>query len=162
MTFIDIVLGGLLGYGLFKGIRNGFFVELATLVSYMIGIYLAVKFSYILSDFLGNDSKVIPVIGFILTFLLVVIGVSILAKILTKVVNFAFLGLFNTILGAVIGVLRMTLFLGVCLSIIAKITPDSFIAKTKKESYCYSPIVGCSSFIVPILEEKLKEVKKSN
>ncbi len=160
MAFIDIVLGGLLCFGLFKGIRNGFFVELASLISYMIGIYLAVKFSYILTDYLGNDSKIIPVIGFILTFILVVIGVSILAKILTKVVNFAFLGLFNTILGAVVGILRMTLFLGVCLTIIGKITPDSYIAKTKRESYCYGPIVACSSFIVPILEEKLKEVKK--
>ncbi len=160
MTFIDIILGGLLCYGLFKGIRNGFIVELASLISYMIGIYLAVKFSYILTDYLGNDSKVIPVIGFILTFILVVIGVRLMAKIVTKVANFAFLGLFNSILGAVLGVLRMTLFLGVSLTVLGKITPDSFIAKTKKESYCYAPIVACSSFIVPILEEKLKEVKK--
>jgi membrane protein required for colicin V production len=160
MTFIDIVLGGLLCFGLFKGIRNGFIVELASLISYMIGIYLAVKFSYILTDFLGNDSKVIPVIGFILTFILVVIGVRLLAKIVTKVANFAFLGLFNSLLGAVLGVLRMTLFLGVALTVLGKITPDSFIAKTKKESYCYTPILACSSFIVPILEQKLIEVKK--
>ncbi|MBA4320302.1 MAG: colicin V production protein, partial [Flavobacterium sp.] len=33
MSFLDIVLGSLLVYGLYQGIKNGFFVELTSLIS---------------------------------------------------------------------------------------------------------------------------------
>lgn len=36
MGFIDIVLGALLAYGLYKGLKNGLFVELASLISFFI------------------------------------------------------------------------------------------------------------------------------
>ena len=151
MAFIDIVLGGLLFLGLIKGIRNGFIIELASLLSYIIGIYIAVRFSYILTNLLGNDSKIIPIIGFVLTFILVIVGVRILAKVLTKVAQLAFMGLFNRILGAIVGVIRMSLFLGVCLSVFGKIAPNHFMDNTEKESLFYKPIVACSSFVVPAL-----------
>jgi len=44
MGFVDIILGGLLGYALYKGVKNGLFVEVASLVSLLAGIYFATKF----------------------------------------------------------------------------------------------------------------------
>ncbi|RTY96475.1 CvpA family protein, partial [Flavobacterium bomense] len=46
MSFLDIVLGVILVIGLFKGIKNGLFVELASLISFILGICVAFKFSY--------------------------------------------------------------------------------------------------------------------
>ena len=45
MTGIDLILGGILLYGLIKGLWKGLFIELASLVSLLLGIYLAIKFS---------------------------------------------------------------------------------------------------------------------
>ncbi|MGL5113538.1 MAG: CvpA family protein, partial [Flavobacterium sp.] len=54
MTFFDLLIGGLLAYALFKGIQNGLFAELASLVSLLIGIYIAVKFSAIMSSIISG------------------------------------------------------------------------------------------------------------
>ena len=45
MSFFDIIIGGLLCYSLYKGIRNGLFVEMASFFSLILGIYIAIKFS---------------------------------------------------------------------------------------------------------------------
>ena len=44
MNFIDIILAGILLYGLIKGLWKGLFVELASLVSLLLGVYLSIKF----------------------------------------------------------------------------------------------------------------------
>ena len=54
MDFIDIVLAGLLGFSAYKGFKNGLFVELASLISFFIGVYIAVKFSYVVGAFIGE------------------------------------------------------------------------------------------------------------
>ena len=50
MSFLDIVFAVFLVYGLIRGLKNGLFVELASLVSFFIGIYIAVKFSVRVRD----------------------------------------------------------------------------------------------------------------
>ena len=47
MGFIDIVLGALLVFGLIRGLRNGLIVEFASLISFFVGVYLAVKFKHL-------------------------------------------------------------------------------------------------------------------
>ena len=54
MSFLDIILGGLLAYSFYKGIRNGLFVELASLISLLVGIYFAVKFSSFMKGILAG------------------------------------------------------------------------------------------------------------
>ena len=55
MNFIDIVLGVLLLYGLYKGVKNGLFVELASLAALIAGIYGAIHFSYLTADYLAQN-----------------------------------------------------------------------------------------------------------
>ena len=42
MNFLDIVIGLLLVWGLFKGLKNGLFVEIASLAALIAGIYGAI------------------------------------------------------------------------------------------------------------------------
>ena len=55
MNFLDIVLGILLALGLYKGVKNGLFVELASLIAIVAGVYGAIHFSYIASDFISQN-----------------------------------------------------------------------------------------------------------
>ena len=68
MSFLDIVLGVLLALSIFQGIRNGLFVELASLISLILGIYIAIKFSSfakeILSGFVHWNPKTIQIVAF--------------------------------------------------------------------------------------------------
>ena len=115
MTFLDIALGVLLFYGFVKGIWNGFFLELASFVSLIIGVFLAIKFSYVMQSILSGhvdwNPKTVQIVAFTLTFILVVVGISVLAKAFTQIANFAGLGIFNKLFGGVFGLLKMILIL---------------------------------------------------
>ena len=95
-------------YGIFKGIKNGLIVELASLVSFFVGIYIAVKFSSVVGSFIG-DSKSSKVVAFVVTFILVLVGIHLLAKVFSKIASALFLGLINTIGGGIFGALKTAL-----------------------------------------------------
>lgn len=159
MTGLDIILCCILGYGVFNGVRKGLFVELASLVSLLLGIYIAIKFSGAVGSFfdghLPDDPKTAAIVAFIITFVGVVIGITLLAKFMTKIADFSGLGLVNRIIGAIFGLLRTVLILSVLLTFFVKINHNNFIAekKTLDESIFFYPILKVSNVIFPVLEE---------
>jgi membrane protein required for colicin V production len=116
MPILDIVIGILLFWGLYKGFSNGLFVELASLVALIAGIFGAIHFSYIAEDYLHQnmewDSQYIKILAFIITFAAIVIGVSMAGKLLTRIADFAMLGGLNKLLGAVFGALKNAVIIG--------------------------------------------------
>ena len=99
MNFLDITIGILLVFSLYNGIKNGVFVEIASIISFILGVFLAIKFSYLVKSFLEGfvswNPQTIQITAFILTLIFVVIGVHLLAKTFTKIADFAFLGWVN-------------------------------------------------------------------
>ena len=166
MSFLDIVLGVLLVYGLFQGIKNGLFVELASLISLILGIYIAIKFSYLAKVMLGGfvhwNPKTIQIVAFIITFLLVVIGISIMAKVLTSVADFAQLGVINKLGGGFFRLLKTILIASIFLNLFEKINFNNFFAQkeTLDKSIFYRPIQKTAGFIYPSIEKWYDDLKK--
>jgi membrane protein required for colicin V production len=166
MTGLDILLLCFLGFGVFNGLRKGLFVELASLVSLLLGIYIAIKFSGAVGHFfdghLPEDPKTAAITAFIITFIAVVVGITLLAKVLTKIADFSGLGLLNRVLGGFFGLLRMVLMLSVLLTFFVKINFDNTFAskETLDKSMFFNPIVKVSNIIFPTLEEWFLEAKK--
>jgi membrane protein required for colicin V production len=166
MGFLDIVLGVLLAFALYKGIRNGLFVELASLVSLLAGIYFAIKFSSfikeILAGFVKWNPNTIQIIAFILTFILVVIGISLLGKFLTGIADFAFLGWLNKLGGGFFRVLKTVLIIGIVFKVFEKINYHNFLAKkeTLDKSLFYNPIQKTAGFMYPSIENWYDDLKK--
>lgn len=166
MSFLDIVLGVILVVGLFKGIKNGLFVELASLISLILGIYVAIKFSFLarvmLSGFVHWNPKTIQIVAFIITFLLVVIGISIMAKVLTSVADFAQLGVINKLGGGFFRLLKTILIVSIFLNLFEKINFNNTFAKkeTLDKSIFYRPIQQTAGFIYPSIEKWYEDLKK--
>jgi membrane protein required for colicin V production len=160
MSFIDIVLGGLLIFGLIRGIKNGLFVELASLISFFVGIYLAVKFSYVVGGFIG-DSKTAKIAAFVLTLILVVVGIHFLAKIFSKIANFVFLGWLNILGGAVFSVFKTAILLGIILSLFQKINIDNLLIskETQDKSMFFNPVITTSEIMLPVLNDWFADLK---
>ncbi len=165
MNFFDIILGSLLAFGLYKGFRNGLLVELASFVSLLLGIYLAVQFSSFtaksLAGFVHWNPKTIQIIAFLLTFVAVVIGISFLAKILTKIVHFAYLGWINKLGGGFFRLLKTILILSVFQNLFEKINFNQTFAKkeTLDQSLFYTPIQKTAGFIYPSIQKGYDEFK---
>ena len=164
--WMDFILGAFLIFGLISGLRNGLFVELASIVSFFIGLFIAFKFSYfiraILEDHVSWDPNTIQICAFIITLILVVIAVHLLAKIFTKIADFAFLGWLNRLAGGFVALLKSIILLGILLVLIEKINVDNtIISKEKQEaSLFYQPIVKTTNWLLPFLSDWLKEVKE--
>lgn len=159
MHFIDIVFAAFLGYALYKGIKNGLFVELASLIALIAGIFIALKFSVFAKSIIENtvswDPKYIEIIAFALTFIAVVAGIHLSAKVLTKIANFAFLGWINKLAGAVFSMLKTILALSIVILLFEKINVNNMIAsqETLDNSMFYNPIKKVSEFVYPKIEE---------
>lgn len=166
MSLLDIILGGLFCYSLYKGLRNGLFVELSSLVSLILGIYFAIKFSSFAKEILTRcvhwNPKTIQIVAFILTFVLILICISLLAKFLTRMANFAYLGWINKLGGGFFRIIKTVLIISVCLNLFEKINLDNTFAKkeTLDKSMFYRPIQKTARFIYPSIEKWYDDLKK--
>lgn len=169
VSFIDIVLGLLLIYGLFKGIKNGLLVEIASIIALIGGLYGAIHFSYITGDYLAAkmdwNERYISLISFIITFFAIVILVISAGKLLTKIAEFAMLGLLNKIAGGIFGTLKVAIILGALLIFFDSINKNiGFLNEDiKSESLLYAPIkeIGALVFYKVIKKDEGQEVDES-
>lgn len=163
MNFLDIVLGILLAWGLYKGFTNGLFVELASLAALIAGIYGAIHFSYIAGDYFSQqldwNERYAKVASFLVTFIAIVFLVHFAGKLLTKVADFAMLGLLNKIAGGVFGALKVAIILGALLVFFEKATASfNFInEETRKESVFYQPVRDIGAFVFGVVFKQENE-----
>ncbi len=163
MSFLDIILGLLLIYGLYKGFKNGLFVEIASIVALIAGIFGAMHFSYIASDYLTEhvhwSDRITTLTSFVITFIVIVTAVHFAAKLLTKIANFAMLGLLNKIAGALFGALKVAIILGALLIFFERVNNSVGLVKseTMQNSILYDPVKEIGAFIFNAV---LKEIDK--
>ena len=119
MNYIDIVLGILLILSAIGGFKKGLIVELASLAALVLGIWGAIEFSYITSEFLVDNFDWkwdhLSTVSFIITFIVIVILVHIVAKTVTKMVETVMLGFVNKLAGLVFGFLKGAIILSIVL-----------------------------------------------
>ncbi|WP_422861765.1 CvpA family protein [Flagellimonas sp. W118] len=163
MEFLDIVIGVLLVWGLYKGLKNGLFVEIASLVALIAGIYGAIHFSYITGDYIADQmdwsASYINITAFLITFFAIVLLVHFAGKFLTKIADFAMLGLLNKIAGGIFGALKVAIIVGALLVFFERLTSSfSFInEETKKESIFYEPVKEIGAFVFDFVLKEKKE-----
>jgi membrane protein required for colicin V production len=166
MSVLDIILCVLLCIGVFKGIRNGFLVEFASLLSLFLGIYIAVGFSdyakNIVSKSVHWNPKTIQIFSFIATFIIVVVGISLFAKAMTKIINVAQLGIFNKLGGGFLRLLKTILIVSVFLNLFEKVNFDNMLAKkeTLDKSLFFRPIQQTAGLFYPSIQKWFEDYKK--
>lgn len=157
MSIIDIVLAALLLFGFIRGLFKGLFVEIASLVALVLGVYGAIHFSYFAADLLESkvdwNEKTINIVAFAITFVIIVLAISLAGKALTKLADFAALGLLNKLLGGVFGALKIGLILSVLLIVFNKLNNTlPFMEKEDlEESVLYKPVKSLAPMIFPNL-----------
>jgi membrane protein required for colicin V production len=153
VNIFDIIVTLALGFGFFKGFKKGFVVEIASLGALFLGILGAVKFSSFVAQqikgFFDWNPMAIKIISYLLVFILIVYGVSVLAKGLTRILSQASLGLFNKFLGSVFGVLKWAVLTSFALFFIIKINQWITIIDQEmiNQSILYGPITELGEYL---------------
>ncbi len=155
MNYFDIIIVIPLVWGIYKGYKKGFIIEMASFIALGLGIWGGIKFASLSANYLSKifdiSDKMMPLISFVVTFILIVIAVFSLAKILEKIIKLVALGFVNRIIGAAFGVLKFGLIISVILNIITSINSKiPFIApKMLNSSLLYQPVSKIALIIIP-------------
>jgi len=159
MNVFDIVLAALILFGIIRGLMKGLFVEVASLVALIAGIYGAIHFSNFTAEFLMDyvdwDEKVVNISAFAITFVIIVLAISLAGKALTKLADFAALGLLNKLLGGAFGGFKFALILSVVLLLFNKLNKTiPFVSdKELEDSVLYEPVKSIAPMILPSILE---------
>lgn len=165
MSVLDIVLASLLLFGLVRGFMKGLFVEVASLVALVAGVYGAIHFSNYAATFIDENSqwneKTVNITAFAITFVIIVLVIALAGKALTKLADFAALGILNKILGGIFGALKIGLILSVILIVFDSLnsTLPFTDEKSLEDSILYEPIKSFAPSIFPSILNK-KDIKE--
>ncbi len=110
MNYVDVFLIAIFLLAAIQGYKRGLVLELFSLLAIFFGIFAAIRFSRPLAAMIvGEDSEWIGFLK-IVTFALLFIGISVIinlvARILRKTLQLAFLGWLDSIFGVFIGVVK--------------------------------------------------------
>lgn len=168
MNTFDIIIAALLLFGFIRGLFKGLFIEVASLVALIAGIYGAIHFSHFIKDYLtvhvSWEEKYITLISFAVTFIFIVLVISLIGKMLTKIADFASLGILNKLLGGIFGVLKIGLLLSVILLILSKLNNKiPFLSEEQKESaVLYKPVKNLAPTIFPEFIKVENDIKEKS
>lgn len=160
MNILDIIIGVILLIAFYSGFKKGLFVALASLVGLIAGVIGAVYFSdfaggYISKWFNWSDGTT-RLAAFAVTFLGIVFLVSTAGKFLTKIADFAMLGIVNKLLGGVFALLQYAFILSVLFMFLNNSGFSHLLIndENKIESKLYTPVAYLAPLVIPkILEE---------
>lgn len=163
MNLLDILLGVILIMAFVRGMKKGLFVTLASLGGLILGIYCAVYFSDFAAGYLFEwfdwSEQSTNLIALAITFIFVVYLVSIAGRFLTKMMDFAFLGIFNKLLGGVCNTLILAFIISVIFMFFNSWNPTNYVIsdEKKEDSYLYKPVASLAPMVLPFILKEIKE-----
>ena len=165
MEVIDIIILILIGVGVIQGLMKGSMKELASVVGFVAGLLLArALFGTVaeqLAPALGTSITVAQILSFILIWVAVPIGCSLVASVLTKALEVVHLGWLNRLAGAMLGAVKMMLLAGIGIYVLEYIDPKSeMVSKTtKKASVLYTPMKELVDQCLPVVKDMTDDIK---
>ena len=165
MNYLDIALIIPIVYGLIQGFSRGIVKEITSLVSLIIGVYIAINFSFYLyvhlEGLMQNNKELIPIISFAVVFAATLIFIRIIGYLLEKLTNALALGIISKLLGAVFGSIKIAVLLSAVIFFEQKV--ELIPKDVLKKSTLKEPIENILVVLIPeITEHKdlIKDIEK--
>ncbi|MDR1416409.1 MAG: CvpA family protein [Prevotellaceae bacterium] len=157
MNIFDIVFVLLFCIAIYSGIKQGFIMQVAALLSLILGVYVAFKFSSMLAGWitgLGVGAQAVSIISFSLTFIGVIILARLVAHVAQRIVHIVMLGWLNRLLGAVFSLVKMSLIISVALFVINSVDREfDFMPRGQiNKSKLYTPLSKLATSLLPYLD----------
>lgn len=159
VNVIDIIILICCIPALVQGFRKGFISQAVSLVSLVLGAWLAFKFSEPVGEWIKTmadvNGVILQVLSFTLIFLVVYLVLLLLGKLIQSLVKVVMLGWLDKLLGVFFALLKMLLIIGliiICIDAINSTLPI-IPTKTLDESVLYHPIKSVADVVFPYLKE---------
>ncbi len=165
MDHLDILILTTAGYGLYKGFRKGFIHMVLSLAGLVLALYLAVKFSGLFIPFLAEKLHTGPEkmrwLAYLLVFTGTLITVSLLSRLLNKLIKSVGLGWLNKTAGALLSALKNLLIIGLFFKLVASVQerfalfPDDYT----QSSQLYQPLMRITDKTISLADDWTRNLK---
>ncbi len=158
MNYIDIIILAIVAWSIFRGFKNGLFIEIASVAALVLGIWGSIRFSGFtemkLVEWFDFQTQYLGLIAFVITFILIVVAVHFLANALDKVLKAVALGFVVRLLGVVFAVIKAVLIMSIVLVMLNSVDRKSRLIKqeSKEESTLYGSVSDFAPMLFPIIE----------
>lgn len=146
----------MLGYGGYKGYQTGLLIQIITFLAFVIAIVTAFHLCEnginTLKKYMDLDESLLPVISFILIFLLVLVTMIFFGRFLTRVLHQTLLGSIDQYAGAFVGILKTAFGLGCILWLLDK-SGLKIPAEYTNESFIYPWLTHYSPGIIHFISK---------
>lgn len=154
MEIIDIILILILGYGGYKGYQTGLLIQFITFIAFIIAVVTAFNLCQLgvikLKTWFDLNNSLLPVLSFLIIFLVVLILIILLGKFLTSVLHQSLLGSIDQYAGALVGILKAAFGLGCVLWLLEKSGLKIPVEYTD-ESFVYTWLTEYSPNVIKLL-----------
>lgn len=157
MNILDIIIGIPVLWMAYRGFTKGFVIEITTLLALLLGIYIAINFSFYTSDMIQEyftiEEKYMSILSFAITFVLVVIIIMLIGRLLEKFINMIALGFLDKLAGGLFGILKAVLIISAILLVINTFDHnEKLISPSRKaNSMLYTPVASVLPTILPMI-----------
>lgn len=162
MSTLDIILLVCFVPSIVRGIQRGFIAQVVSLVSVILGIWLAFHFSEMacewLKQYLPNLSEtVLNIVGFVLILVVVALLLHLVGKLILRLFKAVDLGWLNWILGLIFSLLKGALIIGLFLVLFDTLNLKFELVKpeTLDQSVLYAPLRDAAYKVFPYLKALL-------
>ena len=166
---LDIIFAIIIVFAVFKGFQKGLIVAVFSFVAFFVGLAAALKLSAVVAGYIGKTVKVsdqwLPVISFIVVFIIVIILVHLGAKAIEKSVQAVMLGWVNRIGGIIFYLLLYIMVFSVLLFYAEQVKLIKL--ETLKESVTYEYVqpwgpkaINAFGKIIPIFRDMFSQLEE--
>jgi membrane protein required for colicin V production len=170
MEVIDLVLAVPLLYGMYRGFRKGFLMEVVNILALVLaligGFKLMDQAMVVLVDVFGKPGPFLPFLAFILVFIGIVLGVNILGRAMKGLIGLTILGSVDKFIGSLIGLLKYAFAVSLVLWLIDTFDPDVFGEQLKKDAFLLPFLIGFTPMVfnfllgfLPFLGEMMDSIR---
>ncbi|MDZ4845605.1 MAG: CvpA family protein [Chitinophagales bacterium] len=166
---LDILLIICVLAGFINGYRRGLIRALFTFVALFFGVLLALKYSYIVSDYFYRQhitqSKFLPLISFVLVFSAALLLINLLGKFVEKMAEAMLLGVVNKLIGGLLEAAIMVMVVSTLLWYLDQLHFISPELQAASKSYEYlislSPaVISFVSKLLPFFSDVFKQLEQ--
>lgn len=161
MNSLDLIILVPIIWGAYKGYSRGLLLELGTVLAFVLATILGFKLMDqavgLIKPYIGQES-LLPFFAFLLVFVGVLIGLSMINKVLKKFLDYTLFGVVDDIAGAVLGVLKWAFALSVILWLMNEV--DIIVPKEYSDnSFLYPYIVKYSPMLIDLVSSLMPFAK---
>ena len=159
MNILDIIILICFVPAIIQGLRKGLVSQVIAIVSILAGVYLSFEFASVASEWLGQyiegSEQALKILAFALILIAVIAGLTLLGKLLEKIIKVVMLGWLNRLLGAAFSFVKCVLIIGLIFVVINALN-ETFNLVSKEyidKSILYPYIKNMTDLVFPYLKE---------